>query len=81
MIRRTDVEAEASVFWSSDVNRTLTGKIPDDEKDRGQEEKRVSENEMAGWHHQCKELGQTPGDGEGQGGLPCCSHGVAKSQI
>ena len=43
--------------------------------------KRVSENETAGWHHQCKELGQTPGDGEGQGGLPCCSHGVAKSQI
>ena len=31
----------------------------------------MSENEMAGWHHQCNEheLGQTPGDGEGQGGL------------
>ena len=30
---------------------------------------------MAGWHHQCKEheLGQTLGDGEGQGGLVCCS--------
>ena len=30
---------------------------------------------MAGWHHQCNghELGQTPGDGEGQGGLACCS--------
>ena len=28
---------------------------------------------MAGWHHQCNghELGQTPGDGEGQGGLQC----------
>ena len=25
---------------------------------------------MAGWHHRCS--GQTPGDGEGQGGLPCC---------
>ena len=32
-IRRTDVEAEASVFWSFDVNRTLTGKVPDGEKD------------------------------------------------
>ena len=30
---------------------------------------------MAGWHHQCNghELGQTLGDGEGQGGLACCS--------
>ena len=28
---RTD--AEAPVFWSSDVNRKLTGKVPDDGKD------------------------------------------------
>ena len=30
---------------------------------------------MAGWHHGCNghELGQTLGDGEGQGGLTCCS--------
>ena len=30
---------------------------------------------MAGWHHQLNahELGQTPGDGEGQGSLVCCS--------
>ena len=30
---------------------------------------------MAGWHHQCHgyEVGQTPGDGEGHGGLACCS--------
>ena len=30
---------------------------------------------MAGWHHQCNglELGQTLGDGEGQGNLLCCS--------
>ena len=29
---------------------------------------RVSEDEMAGWHHQCNghELGQTLGDDEGQ---------------
>ena len=39
------------------------------------EEKRVSEDEMAGWHHRCNrhELGQTSGDGEGQRGLACCS--------
>ena len=30
---------------------------------------------MAGWHPQCNdhEVGQTPGDGEGQGGQVCCS--------
>ena len=30
---------------------------------------------MVGWHHQFigHELGQTLGDGEGQGGLACCS--------
>ena len=70
-------EAEAPVFWSSDVHRRLTGKAPDSGKDRGQKEKKASEDEMAGRHPQCSEyeLGQTPGDGEGQGGLagysPC----------
>ena len=30
---------------------------------------------MSGWHYPCNEheLGQTPGDGEGEGGLACCS--------
>ena len=44
-------------------------------KDGGQKEKRASEDEMAGRHPRCNghELGQTPGDGEGQGGLTCCS--------
>ena len=36
---------------------------------------RASEDEMAGWHHQYNEheLGKTPGDGERQGDLVCCS--------
>ena len=69
----SDAEAEMPVFWSSDVNSWLIGKVPDTGKDWWQ--KRVSEDEMAGWHHQCNEheLGQTSGDGEGQGGLMCCS--------
>ena len=35
----------------------------------------MSEDEMAGWHHQCNghKLGQTLGDSEGQGSLWCCS--------
>ena len=40
-----------------------------------EKKKRASEDEMAGWHHQCNEheLRQTPEDGEGQGGLVCFS--------
>ena len=71
----TDTEAEAPVFWSSDMNRWLTEKVPDTGKDGGQKETRVLEDELAGWHHWCNkhEFGQTPGDGEGQGGLACYS--------
>ena len=39
------------VFWSSDGNCQLIGKVPDAGKDLGQKEKRVSEGEMVGWHH------------------------------
>ena len=41
----------------------------------GQEEKRVTEDEIVEWHHQLNghEFEQTPGDGEGQGSLVCCS--------
>ena len=42
--------------------------------DWGQEEKGTTEDEMAGWHHQCNGYGfvWTPGVGDGQGGLACC---------
>ena len=41
----------------------------------GWKEKTVSEDEMAGWYHQCNgcELEQTLEDDEGQGSLACCS--------
>ena len=34
----------------------------------------MTENEMAGWHHRLDGYGfvQTPGVGDGQGGLTCC---------
>ena len=38
---RTDVEAEASVVLSSDVNRWLIGKVPDAGKDWGEGEEAV----------------------------------------
>ena len=76
----TDAEAEAPVFWSSHVNRGLIGKAPDAGKDWEQKERRMSKDEMAGWHHWCKghEPGQTLGDGEEQGSLVCCCPRVHK---
>ena len=51
------------------------GKDPDAGKDGGQEEKRVTEDEMVGWHHPLNghEFEQTPGESEGQGSLACYS--------
>ena len=42
---------------------------------RGQEEKGTTEDETAGWHHRldAHEFESTPGIGDGQGGLACCS--------
>ena len=44
-------------------------------EDWRQEEKMLTEDKMVGWHHWFNrhELGQTLGDGEGQGSLVCCS--------
>ena len=82
-IRRTDAEAEAPILWPPDVKSWLIGKDPDAGKDWGQEENRVTENEMVGWHHWLNghEFEQTPGDSEGQGSLGCCSPWIRKSRI
>ena len=57
------------------IQRADSGKDPDDGKDRGQEEKGMTEDEMAGWHHRLNghEFEQAPGDGEGHGSLTYCS--------
>ena len=78
---RTDAEAIAPVFWPTDANRRLIGKVTDAGQDRGQKEKRMSDDEMAGQHHQCNEheLGQTLGEGKGQKAWCAAVSGVAKS--
>ena len=48
---RTDAKAEAPVIWLPDVKSQLIGKDPDAGRDWGQEEKGMTEDEMAGWHH------------------------------
>ena len=50
-IERTDAEAEAPILWPPDVKNWLIGKDPDAGKDWKQEEKGMTEDEMAGWHH------------------------------
>ena len=50
-IARTDAEAEAPILWSPDAKSQFIGKDPDAGKDWGQEEKRVAEDEIVGWHH------------------------------
>ena len=44
------------LLWPPDVKRCLIGKDPHAGRDRGQEEKGKTEDEMAGWHHQLDEL-------------------------
>ena len=52
----------------------LIGKDPAG-KDRRQEEKGTTKDEMVGWHHRLDghEFQQALGDGKGQGSLACCS--------
>ena len=73
-IRRTDAEAETPILWPPDIKNFLTGKVSDAGKDWMREEKRMTENDMVGWHHQLEghEFKQAPGVGDGQGSLECC---------
>ena len=50
-IGRTDAEAEILILWPADAKNGLIGKDPDAGKNWWQEEKGMTENEMAGWHH------------------------------
>ena len=74
-IGRTDAEAEAPKLWPPDAKNWLIGKDPETANDWKWEEKGTMEDEMVGWHHQLNghEFESTPGVGNGQGGLACCS--------
>jgi len=60
---------------ANDVKSQLIGKDLGTGKDRGQEKKRETEEEMVGWHHPLNghAFEQTLRDSEGQGSLACCS--------
>ena len=70
----TEAEAETPILWLPHVKSWLIGKDPDAGRDWGQEEKEMTENEMAGWHHWLNghEFEWTLRIGDGQEGLACC---------
>ena len=72
---RADVEAETPILQPPDGKSQLFGKDAEAGKDRRQEEKRMTEDEMAGWHHRLNrhESEQAQGVGDGQGSLVSCS--------
>ena len=72
---RSDAKAETPVLWPPHAKSWLIGKDSDVGRDWGQEEKGTTEDEMVGWHHRLNGYGfpRTPGVGDGQGGLECCS--------
>ena len=81
---RNDAKAETPVLWPPHEKSWLIGKDPDDGRDWGQEEKGMTEDETAGWHHWLDgcESEWTLGAGDGQGGLACCdSSGCKESDM
>ena len=68
-----DAEAETTILWPLHVKGWLIGKDSDAGRDWGQEDKGMTEDEMAGWHHRLDghEFGWTPGVVDGQGVLAC----------
>ena len=87
-IVRTDAEAEAPILWPPDatwrtnsLEKTLERSFPlDTGKDWRQEEKRMTEDEMIGWHHWLNghEFGQTLVDSEGREAWHPAVHGGHK---
>ena len=76
---RNDAKAETPILWPPHAKSWLIGKDSDAGRDWGQEDKGMTEDEMAGWHHRLDghEFEWTPGVDDGQGGLAI--HGITKS--
>ena len=74
-IGRTDAEAETPIFRPPNIMNWLIEKDTDAGKDWRREEKGTTEDEMVGLHHQLNrhEFELSPGVGDGQRNLTCCS--------
>ena len=71
----TDSEAETPTLWPPDAKNWLIWKDPNTGKHWRREEKRTTEDEMVGWHHQLyrHRFEQSLGVVDGQESLACCS--------
>ena len=72
---RNDAKAENPILWPPNAKSWLIGKVSDAGRDWVQEEKGMTEDDMAGWDHwldRC-EFEWTLRVGDGQGGLACCN--------
>ena len=49
---RNDAKAETPILWPPRMKSLLFGKDSDAGRDWGQEEKGMTDDKMAGWHHQ-----------------------------
>ena len=72
---RNDAKSEALVLWPPHAKSWVIGKDFDAGRDWGQEEKGMTKDEMARWHHRLDgcESEWTPGVGDGQEGLAYCN--------
>ena len=80
-IERIGAEAETPILWPPDAKNWLIGKDPDAGQDWRQEEKRKTEDEMVGWHHQFEghEFEQALGVVMDREAWHAAVHGVTKS--
>ena len=71
MMLKLKLQYFGHLIWRTD---STPWKDPDAGKDWRQEEKGMTEDEMAGWHYWLdgREFKWTPGAGDEQGGLACC---------
>ena len=74
-IGKTNAEAETPIICPPHVKSWFIGKDGDAGRDWKQEEQGTTEDVMAEWHHRLDghRFGWTPGVGDGQGCLACCS--------
>ena len=74
-VGRTAAEADTPILWPPDAKSWFIWKDPDAGKDWRREEKGTTETKTVGWHHWLNghEFEKTPGVGDGQGSLACCS--------
>ena len=76
---RNDAKAETPVLWPPHAKSWFIGKDSDAGRDWGQEEKGVTEDEMAGWHHRLDGRGFRWELVVGREAWRAAIHGVANS--